>query len=132
MAIIGGTGGETITGGTGADVITLGAVGTGSDSINYNATQLINPHFGDTIRNFDTAHDTIFFNNLLEGGVAPEAIQSGHFSSFAATPGISQAFYDATTHILHVDTTGAAGAGDMAITLTGISGTVTDANFVWS
>jgi hypothetical protein len=129
--IIGGLNGDTIFAGTGADIISL-ASGTASDSIVYTATNQ-SPHGAgaDSITNFGST-DKIFFTGLLSGGTASFATGNG-FSGFTATAGNhSQVYFDNTSHILHIDTTGT-GVESMTITLTGVSGTaLSTANFVWS
>ncbi|MBR1212046.1 VCBS domain-containing protein [Bradyrhizobium sp. JYMT SZCCT0180] len=122
------SGTTTVTGGMGSDFITASA---GQDNIRYTSAAQAGIGGGETVNDFNVANDTFVLDHVA--GLAGQI----HFVSngvFTGSPGDfhSEARLNGNILQIDVDGDGQIGAGDMEITLNGLNGTLTDANFVTS
>ncbi|MBR1143698.1 tandem-95 repeat protein [Bradyrhizobium sp. AUGA SZCCT0431] len=122
------SGTTTVTGGMGSDFITASA---GQDNIRYTSAAQAGIGGGETVNDFNAANDAFVLDHVA--GLAGQI----HFVSngaFSGSPGDfhSEARLFGNVLQIDVDGDGQMGAADMEITLNGLSGTLTDANFVTS
>ena len=124
IAIANISGSTTVTGGMGTDFITASA---GQDNIRYTSAAQAGIGGGETVTNFNAANDTFVLDNVA--GLAGEV----HFVSGGVFTGSPEArLINGNVLQIDVDGDGQIGAGDMEITLNGLNGTLTSANFVTS
>jgi Ca2+-binding RTX toxin-like protein len=124
----GGAGADTLDGGLGADTLTGGA---GADVFRFSSAL---PKSIDRITDFNVADDTIELGGafLLGGGALQVSAFQAAATSVAATAAVRIIFNTATGALLY-DADGAGGGGAVqfaALTLAGLVGTVTAADFV--
>jgi Ca2+-binding RTX toxin-like protein len=116
-----GAGNDNIIGGLGADTLTGGA---GNDTFHYESAAESTGVNVDTITDFTTGSDTIDLSALsLNGSYVGEANGLVAAQTALTGGGVKDAVFDTQTHQLYVDVNGdgVIGAGDMVITLTGVS-----------
>ncbi|CAN7756272.1 VCBS domain-containing protein [Bradyrhizobium sp. LjRoot220] len=118
------SGTTTVTGGLGTDFITASA---GQDNIRYTSAGQAGVGGGETVNDFNAAVDTIVLDHVA--GLAGD-IHFVNSGVFTGTPGNSEARL-LNGNVLQIDLDGD-GAGDMEITLNGLTGTLTDDSFVTS
>ncbi|OQW55470.1 MAG: hypothetical protein A4S14_12520 [Proteobacteria bacterium SG_bin9] len=125
------SGSTTITGGGGGDNLTAGA---GQD--NFRFTSTADSAFGgmqDTVLNFDASTDSFVFAQIPGFTAALDYVGTDAFTGTAGDPH-SQArletFGGQTTLQVDVDGDGLMGAGDMAISLQNLQGTLSQSNFM--
>ncbi|MCA1476157.1 tandem-95 repeat protein [Bradyrhizobium sp. NBAIM08] len=116
----------TVTAGGNVDFITLS---NGLDNVRYTSAAESAAGAGDVVTNFDAATDTIVLDHVA--GLSGEV----HFASSGVLSGTpadrhSDAVLNGNLLQIDVDGDGQIGAGDMVITLNGLTGTLSDANFI--
>lgn len=135
--LVGGGTGNVINGGAGDDVIYgRGGIdildgGAGHDSFVFDALLLATN--ADTIQSFNVADDTIMLENtgIFSALVATGTLSAGAFNTgAAATEADDRIVYDTSNGALYYDADGSgAGAAVRFATLTGVIGTLTEADF---
>jgi Ca2+-binding RTX toxin-like protein len=130
--LVGGAGNDTLSGGAGVDQL---QGQSGMDTYVFDA-----PLTGemDNVVDFATAFDTFQLDALVFSALLPGALNANAFQSAASTEALStdaRVLFDTASGNLYYDADGMGGAGAVAfanISLTGLVGTLTHADFVVS
>jgi VCBS repeat-containing protein len=124
------TGTTTVTGGGGADFITASAA---TDIIRYtDASESSAATGGDTVTNFDAAHDQFLLDGVAGLAGSVHFMASGVLDGSPATPhaeAILTNFGGQEQLQIDVNGDGVIGAGDITVVLNNLVGTLSDANF---
>ena len=128
-SIFGNAGDDTLSGGAGIDLLDGG---TGSDNFIFNATPGASNI--DTIQNYTVSEDTIFLDVSVFSavGAAGTILAEGAFLNGAAATNLDhRIIFNSVTNALLYDADGSgAGTAVQFATLTGITGTITNAEFL--
>ena len=114
-----------MTAGGNTDFITLGSE---QDTLRYTSAAQSAVGMGDVVTNFDAATDAILLDHIAGGQGSLRQQRRVH-----GTPGDHHSearLVNGNVVQIDLDGDGQIGAGDMEITLNGLAGTLTDANFV--